>query len=159
MRRAPALALALACLLLALLAPIRALELTSYERAAAASIVADGSAYNAVTVPSCSLLGVTGGTCSFTIANKGAVEQYYNLSEDPNGAEVTRYKIGTSAWQTSGRVMAPAPVGVGSSVTATADIGACIACGTRTATFTLEGEKAGFLNSIETRVKLTIVFT
>lgn len=150
--------LALACAAALSIGPTSAFNLAYLSRDASAAIVTDANGYTAISGGTCDVLA-TGGTCTaaLTITNKGTTAQYYNLTEDPNNAEVSRYRIGGSAWTSTGRVMGPNQVDVGSSVNVDLDIDPCV-CGQRTAYFTVEGEKANILNSMETKVKVIITF-
>jgi hypothetical protein len=153
--------LALACAGALSIGPSAAFDLTYLSRDASAAIVTDANGYTAISGGTCGVLGATGGTCNtaFTITNKGTTAQYYNLTEDPNNAEISRYRIDGSAWTTTGRVMGPNLVNVGSAINVGLDIASCVACGTRNAYFTVEGEKANILNSMETKVKVVITYT
>lgn len=157
MRRRTLALLALVCAGLAYVGPTAAYEHASFTRDTSATIVANANAYNAIAVTECTNLQL-GGTCNaITIINKGTSPILYTVSEDPDNTLIQRYRIDGSAWVTTGRVTAPAEVAVGATSTVTLDLNACGLCGgSRTVYYTVEGEKAGSLNSMQTKIQVTL---
>lgn len=149
------LAIPLALLALYTVQPSGAFEYaTTGSRSVSADIVPDASAYNAVSGGICTLSG-SGGTCTITISNKANSPQTYTvtLSEDESDA-IGLYNVGGGTLVSSGPTSTPAEIAVGSSATVLAEVSACVC--SRHAYWTIEGSKAGVLNSQELRYRMTI---
>lgn len=141
----------------ATIGPSAAFEWGSLERTVSVEVVGDAQAYNAIAGgTSCNVLRSVGGSCSITVANKGASSMEYYATEDPDGSRVSQYKIGNSGYVASGRTASSGVIASGSTTSLVASVSPCLACGTEEAFFTVEGEKSDTLSSIETRIKLTL---
>lgn len=162
---------ALICLLLAgylSLSPAGAFEWSGYSRNAASEVVADASAYNALTIATCNGSSTIPTSCTVNlVTNKATTEQTFRLTEDtdPN-SKVSTYSIGGGSSVASGAASTPSTVAVGSSATLTLNLVACgtltgcpnVGADTFTTTWTVEGEKPNILNSIQTKVTITISY-
>lgn len=147
--------LALVCAGLAHVGPTSAYEHAAIARDTSAAIVTQSNGYNAVGAQSSCNQGLGTRECTITITNKGTGTITYTVSEDPDNTFVNRYRIDASSWATSGRVTSPSATSVGGTSTLTIEIPSCtIGCSTRTAYYTLEGEKAGSLSSMQTKIKI-----
>lgn len=129
------------------------------DRSVAASIVADGSAYNAVSMPACSVSGASGGTCTFDVLNKATVAQSFTITEAEDlGGAVLQFKIDSGGWSagplTSGEIAPPT-----GSIRITADIPSCSLCADKMVYWTVEGNKANVITTKETRVQMTVHYT
>lgn len=157
-RRARGFALAWPLALLALYAiqPSGAFDsAASGARSVSASVVSDADAYTAVTGGSC-VVPPTGGSCAITITNKGdtPLSITVSLQQDASDA-IGLYDVGGGTRVSSGSTSTPGEVAVGSSTTLTADVNGCH-CGSRAASWTIQGSKAGVLNTEVQRYPMTI---
>lgn len=151
--------LALVCAAVAFVGPTSAFEATSFSRSASAAVVSDASGYTALVANACNVLRATGGTCTFTITNKATTPQTYSITLESGAPSGMTYAVGGSSSVSSGKVTATAETGVGSAATATLTLALCPLCASGTAYFTVEGEKSGVLNSIETKFAFPYTYT
>lgn len=150
-----ALGIPLALLLLYSVQPTGAFSFTTDGgRSVSAAIVADASAYNAVSGGACGVLTL-GGQCAFTITNKATTPQTYTVTKSADASSaVASYYFTLGSSVTSGPVSS-AEVAVGGTATLTANVNGCV-CSSRAIYWTVEGSKAGVLNSQELRYPMTL---
>lgn len=140
--------------------PSAAFTSGSLDRDVHVEVVADSQAYNAITGgTTCNVLRSVGGSCSITVANKGAATMEYYATLDPASSRIAQYKIGGSSYVASGRTGSSGTISSGSTTTLAVSVYPCLPCSTELVYFTVEGEKSDTLSSIETRIKLTIHYS
>lgn len=134
---------------------------TLQGRDASADVVSDASAYHAISVGDCTTSTLAARDCTITITNKGASSAVFYATESPDSSDVSQYSIGGSSTVTSGRAGPSTSVSPGATTTLTARVPVCgLGCfGSSDVFFTVEGEKADTLSSIETKVKLVVTYT
>lgn len=126
----------------------------SGARSVSAAIATDATAYNAVSGGACGSLSL-GGTCPFTITNKGTVAQTYTVTKSSDADSAVSSYYFTLGSSVSSGPLSSAEVAVGNSVTLNANVNGCL-CSNRAVYWTIEGSKAGVLNSQELRYPMTL---
>lgn len=165
LKRGLLIAALLAMAALAQVGPSTAFDALSLSRAATANVVADNSAYNALTITVCSVSTLTSNMqwCTFgTVQNKATIDQTFYLTEQLDESKrVSEWRFGGGTAVTSGRASTASTVAVAGSATLEARVTPCFLCPDRdyTTTWTIEGEKPNRLNSIASTVQVTIRYT
>lgn len=158
-----ALAIPLALLALYAIQPSGAFEYGVVgARSVSASVVADGSAYVSLSHSGtgCPVISpLSGGTCTITITNKADTALTFSATETADVDDSTSsYQItGGSSVNNPSTTTTASEIAVGNSASVTINVGGCaFGCSGRAVYYTLEGTKAGVLNSQVTNYKIVI---
>lgn len=131
-------------------------------RSVVAAVVADSTSYLALNGGSCNLPVTGGGTCEFTITNRGLEARTYSVTKlvDNAPASVASYQVTGGSSVISGATTS-GNVAVGGSVTLTATLATCIPFCTGTKTVTWKIEARSGTEALETRngFPMTLTYT
>lgn len=131
-------------------------------RTVVANVVADSASYVALTGGSCNPPVTGGGTCEFTITNRGVEPRTYSVTKlvDDSPTSVDLYQVTGGSAVSSGATTSGS-IAVGGSVTLTATLSACVplCAGSKTVTWKIEA-KSG-TEALETRngFPMTLTYT
>lgn len=128
-------------------------------RDVSAQVVAQASAYDAITGGACSVASV-GGSCSFTVTNRATTPQTFRVSEQfDNASKTFNYRLDGGSSVGSGTVTS-AEIAVGGATTLTATVNACVCAGqTFEVLWLVQGAKAGVLDMTYNEFRMTITYT
>lgn len=145
------------------LAPSGAFEGAGITRDVGSEVVADSSSYLAVSTQQCTVSSTLGGTCSFgSVTNKGttALTIRLNKTSDPGGTPyVSSWRIGSASMASTNPSSTPSEIAVGGAAQSIdGTIRICVSCAGQSFTiiWSVEGDKANSLNSLQTGISTTL---
>ena len=130
-------------------------------RGVVATVVGDAVAYVAITGGECDRPVTGGGTCAFTITNRGTEARSYSVTKlsDASPTSVSSYQVTGGSSVGSGATHS-GTVNVGNSVTLTAQLTTCVplCSGSKTSTWRIEAKSATQTLAIREGFPMTVTY-